>query len=295
MPLAVVVTSIPPSIPHRALLRGRGRQGAAPYARRPRALREAALALRARRRDRGRRRRGAGAPHPGARVRLPARQPRPRTAPRRSRGGWRSGARRAGRLLRDRRRVRDGASGADFIAESDADAHPHAPAAAPPPMPLPPPLASSRPPPSPFPRDADGRAGPCLGIGISAATGSRASTSRMKLRNDTTRSCRCTWRPATSSAAAFAARRTCSSVPSRMMSDRAASTASRMRRARSLPDSGIGTPLAGAVSGARLAEGSVFSPLCRFRSRKCVGSTARLPVTSHRASCTPRSAYAAAR
>src|SRR4051794_29991259 len=104
---------IAPSIPHRALLRGRGGQGAAAVRRRPRALREAAEPLRARGRGRGGRRRGAGAPHPRARLRVPAGQPRPRVRLRGVRalaGGAPPG--RAGRVLRDRRAVRH-AAGAD--------------------------------------------------------------------------------------------------------------------------------------------------------------------------------------
>ena len=70
------------------------------------------------------------------------------------------------------------------------------------------------------------------------------------------------------SAAALAASRTCSSVPSRMMSDSAASAASRMRRARSpLGQSGSASP-----------PGCGSPAACRFTSRRCRGSTARLPV-----------------
>ncbi len=85
------------------------------------------------------------------------------------------------------------------------------------------------------PPDDDGRAGPCSGIARSDGIGSRSSASRMKVRSDTTSSW--VWRslPVASSCAARAASRTCSSVPSRMMSDKAASTASRTRRARSEP------------------------------------------------------------
>ncbi|KAG1434693.1 hypothetical protein G6F57_021471 [Rhizopus arrhizus] len=90
----------------------------------------------------------------------------------------------------------------------------------------------------------------------------------MKSRSDTTSSAVCTGRPATRSAAALAASRTCSSVPSRMMSDSAASAASRMRRARS--------PLGQSGSASPPACGSPAA--CRFTSRRCRGSTARLPV-----------------
>ena len=118
------------------------------------------------------------------------------------------------------------------------------PAPIPEPVPLSPPPLPPAPcrrsfsfPRSPLPRPPalDGRVGPCMGIARSGGIGSRSSASRMKLRSETTSSCVCTGRPATSSRAARSANRTCSSVPSKIMSDRTASTKSRMRRARSDP------------------------------------------------------------
>ena len=90
----------------------------------------------------------------------------------------------------------------------------------------------------------------------------------MKSRRDTTRSDVCTARPATNSSAARAANRTCCSVPSRMTSDSAASTASRMRRERSV----LGHSFS---SRSRLISGAAA---VRRSSRKCEGSTARFPV-----------------
>ncbi len=111
----------------------------------------------------------------------------------------------------------------------------------PPPFP-PAPWRDSFSPRSPLPRppEFEGRAGPCSGIARSDGIGSRSSASRTKARSETTSSCTWTGRPATSSRAARSARRTCSSVPSRMMSDRAASTASRIRRRRSDPQYSLG-------------------------------------------------------
>ncbi len=81
------------------------------------------------------------------------------------------------------------------------------------------------------------------------APGSGPAPSRMKFRNDTTSSAVCTVRPAARSEAAVAASRTCSSVPSRMMSDSAASTASRMRRDRSELDCRSSLDFTGSASG----------------------------------------------
>jgi len=76
---------------------------------------------------------------------------------------------------------------------------------------------------------------PCLGHRMQLAAPGLVGESPMKSRRDTTSSWVCTTLPVASSCAALAASRTCSSVPSRMMSDKAASTASRTRRARSEP------------------------------------------------------------
>src|SRR3954447_2201267 len=119
--------AIPPSIPHRALLRGRGRQGEAAVRRRSRPLRQAALALRPGGRHRGGRRRGAAAADPGAPLRLPARQPRAHLLLRGLRGlarGAPPGG--AGRLLRDRRRLWRGAREREpqaVLRPADAAAH----------------------------------------------------------------------------------------------------------------------------------------------------------------------------
>ncbi|GAO22140.1 hypothetical protein ALISP_3208 [Alicycliphilus sp. B1] len=95
-----------------------------------------------------------------------------------------------------------------------------------------------------------------LGAG---AMGSRSGASRMNWRSDTTSAAVSMLRPAARPRAAVAASATCSGVPRRITSDRAAFTASRVRRWRS--------ELAAASSG----------PACRS-SRRCVGRTCSDPV-----------------
>lgn len=107
---------------------------------------------------------------------------------------------------------------------------PSASVARPAPIPRPPPPPREPLPsrsPLPEPRC---RVGPCFGISRSGGTGSRSSAARMKSRRETTSSCVWTRRPPTSSRAARSARRIWSSVPRRMTSESAASTASRMPR-----------------------------------------------------------------
>ncbi|TPG52003.1 hypothetical protein EAH76_14830 [Sphingomonas glacialis] len=162
---------------------------------------------------------------------------------------------------------------------------PPPPGSPPPPIPPPPPLPPPPPPPPPLrpassllvpplpPPDEVGRVGPCIAMVRSPGIGSRSSASRTNARSDTTSSCVWTGWPATSSRTALSASRTCSSVPSRMMSDSAASTASRMRRVRS-------DRAAPSALRSNAAIGSSATPPCSRRrtSRRWAGSTVRSPV-----------------
>jgi len=76
----------------------------------------------------------------------------------------------------------------------------------------------------------------------------------MNVRSETTISAVSTARPAARSVAALTASRTCSSVPSRMTSDSAASTASRTRRRRSAPGVSAGGVSLDAVSAAAVSS-----------------------------------------
>ncbi|AVO50043.1 hypothetical protein C6568_12875 [Melaminivora suipulveris] len=149
-----------------------------------------------------------------------------------------------------------------------------APPVAMPPPPIPPPPPPPFPPGPPLPPRPPlppVRSGPCGGTVRWAGTGSSSSTSRMKLRSETTSAAVSTRRPATMSPAACTASATCSAVPSRITSESAACTASRVRRRRS--------DVGWAVSPASPASCPDSVVACRARNlRMCQGSTERSPV-----------------